>query len=148
MKKLLDTTNYLLRSKAMEGEGVQFGYDANGVLVFFDASDSVSEQQILWLHDNMPLSHDDLPEFKKKIESSGASLDLVPPDLSFERFWDDYNYKHGKKQKVKKTWEGMTEGARIAALLYIKKYNYWLSQHPNVERQYPSTYLSYKPWEN
>lgn len=148
MKKLLNVKTYLLTSKAMEGGGVQFGYDSNDFLVYFNATDNVNKEQLLWLLKNMPLAHTEIPQFKRKIEATGASLELVPEDLSFERFWNEYNYKLGRKPKVKRTWEGMTENARIAALLYIKKYNYWLSQHQNVERQYPSTYLSNKQWEN
>jgi hypothetical protein len=141
---------YLLISKIVEGEGVFFGYDEDGLLVRFEIRGKATKLQIAWLHKNLPTTSESFLAFKKMVENSGqkAKIVEVQPDLSFEKFWEAYNYKVGKKAKAKQIWDGMEQGSKVAAMEYIKKYNRWLSDHISVEKQYPTTYLNTKAWEN
>jgi hypothetical protein len=142
---------YLLISKQIDGEGVFFGYNEDGLLVQFEVRGKVTPVQLEWLHNHLPLDYDkDFVSFKVLVEQGGqkAKIVEVQSNLSFEKFWEDYNYKLGKKSQAKKMWEAMDEADKIRALAYIKRYNQFLSQHPGQDKQYPTTFLSYRQWEN
>jgi hypothetical protein len=70
----------------------------------------------------------------------------VLPDLSFDSFWKTYNYKVGKKMRAEKLWNALDELNRASALKHIYKYEKWLLEHPNTDKQYPETFLYNQPW--
>lgn len=138
---------YLLTSDNITGEGVYFTY-SDGLLVHFDASEGVHPQQVEWLHNNMPLKYSDFAAFKAKIEKTKAKIVEVQKDLSFEAFWELYNYKKGKKDSCKRTWEGISQADKVLAMNYIKVYKKFLADRPHVECMYPQSYLNRAEWNN
>lgn len=141
---------YLLSSDNITGEGVYFSY-LNGLLVHFDASDGVHPEQVEWLHKNMPLKYEDFAAFKAKIEGNKArkaKIIEVQKDLSFDAFWEMFNYKKGKKDSCKRTWEGMSQSDKVLALNYIKVYKKFLADRPHIECLYPQSYLNRAEWNN
>lgn len=87
-------------------------------------------------------------DFKSWLQNKNFVIQEVPQDLTFENFWQRYNYKVGKKERAKKLWQAMTDDEHAAALLSIQKYNAYLINHPTIERAYPETWLSQRRWEN
>lgn len=85
---------------------------------------------------------------QKKDPKKRATLIEVEPDLSFERFWEDYGYKIGKKKMAENKWKSMDDMERIKALKYIKTYNYFLMENRNIQKLYPSSYLNRAEWNN
>lgn len=72
----------------------------------------------------------------------------VPLDLSFEKFWNTYNYKVGNKGKAQKLWKLLNQEDKIKALCRVTSYNYFLQINPNTEKIYPERYLSQRRFEN
>ena len=89
-------------------------------------------------------------EIAKAFVSGGTKFKLtqVPTDLSFEGFWNRYNNKVGKKERVAKIWSMMGESDQIAALMGIQRYKRWQIQNASVQVLYPETYLNQRRWEN
>jgi hypothetical protein len=147
-KRLMKT--FLLVSKQIDGEGVFFGYNEDGLLVRFEIKGKATPVQIKYLQQWMPRTIADFETFKHIVENNGSKSKMieVQTDLSFERFWEEYNYKVGKKPRAKNLWEAMDDADRARALAYIKRYNQYLSQHPGQDRQHPTTFLSYRQWDN
>ena len=85
---------------------------------------------------------------KKTKAKNKALVIAVEADLSFERFWEEYDYKIGKKTRVRKKWEVMDDMERIKALKHIKTYRYFLIQHSHIQKQYPETFLNRAEWNN
>lgn len=141
---------FLLISKQIDGEGVFFGYNEDGLLVRFEIKGKATAFQIKWLQQYLPYEYTSFEDFKNIVEKGGhkAKIIEVQTDLSFEKFWQEYNYKVGKKTLAKNRWEAMDDADRARALAYIKRYNQYLSQHPGQDRQHPSTFLSYRQWDN
>jgi hypothetical protein len=71
---------------------------------------------------------------------------LIPPDLSFTRFWNRYNYKDGpSKSKAEAAWNKLNDTDKAQALLYIPRYENHLKLN-QVARAYPETYLNQRRW--
>lgn len=138
---------YLLSSDNITGEGVYLSY-LNGLLVHFDASDGVHPDQVKWLHDNMPREHKDFPAFKARIEARKAKIIEVQKDLSFNAFWEMYNYKKGDKKTCQRTWEGMAQADKVLAMNHIRVYKKFLADNPSRDCLYPQTYLNRAEWDN
>lgn len=129
------------------GATIILGY-RDGVLVLLDMKETVSKLQVLWVHKSVPHHYAEFEAFKKFLEKRGIKVSEIMPDLSFDNFYNTYNYKKGKKSSVQRTWESMEDTEQAKALAYIKKYNFYLAQHPNVQKKYPQSYLNAQEWNN
>lgn len=91
----------------------------------------------------LPYEERHIPALKAK----GVKVEKLQEDLSFERFWRDYNYKLGKKARVEKLWGLLKDCDKLLALNGIKPYDIFLS-NKTIEKAYAETYLSQRRWEN
>ena len=66
--------------------------------------------------------------------------------IAFEDFWNLYDKKVGLKEKIKKKWEKLTYGERLAAMEHIPKYI--ASQPCKCYRKNPETYINNKSWND
>jgi hypothetical protein len=105
----------------------------------------MEQQQIVYLLQNIPV---DLPRVTVYSKTKNVKVTDVPADISFNAFWSKYNYKVGKKARAETMWNALTNESKVKALNNIAKYTQWLAQHPTIEKQYPTTYLSNEQWEN
>lgn len=106
---------------------------------------NMEQQQIVYLLQNIPV---DLPRVTVYSKTKNVKVTDVPADISFNAFWSKYNYKVGKKARAERMWDALTNESKVKALNNITKYTQWLAQHPTIEKQYPTTYLSNEQWEN
>ena len=139
---------YLLRigsSDAMESV-----YDADGDLLSIKFDETTNAIQRNWFLSLIGVRYEGLLNIYQKVKEKGVECELVeiPSNLSFDAFWEAYAYKVGKKERVKKKWDAMPESERTKALAHIKKYNYFLSERPHMERKYAETYLNCQEWNN
>lgn len=124
-------------------------YDQQGTIVSIQFDETSNVIQRLWclkmLGDGKTLEN-----ISSQITQKGVKNEVLdlPDDLSFEVFWNTYECKVGKKDRVKRKWEAMEAGERVKALQYIKKYRYYLAQHPHIQQIYPETYLNRAEWNN
>jgi hypothetical protein len=63
--------------------------------------------------------------------------------ITFEVFWDAYDYKVGNKSRAMKLFNSLTEGEKQAALSYIPKYNHFVNDK-RINKLYAETYLNQK----
>lgn len=62
----------------------------------------------------------------------------------FDKFWDLYDYKKGKKEDVCKAFNKLPEEDKALIMVYIPKY---IASTPDKQyRKYPSSFLNQKGW--
>ena len=67
-------------------------------------------------------------------------------NISFEEFWNLYNYKVGGKKKVEVKWKSLSDDDRISVMAHIPLY---IQSTPDKQyRKHPTTYLNNKGWED
>jgi hypothetical protein len=119
-------------------------YQDNGLLYsVINMTDIDTEDDLVNRISKVPLHERHLVHLKAK----GVKITEVPADLSFERFWDKYHYKVGKKAKVQQLWTALNDADRTKALAAIPEYHKWLTR-AKIAPVYPETYLSQRRWEN
>lgn len=136
---------YILTSDHFTGE-VTFEYNLKGFLKVVKVGEvkGMSKSIFDWLWANLPTSTQMIEEYKKT--AGNFKISEVPVDLSFERFWSEYNNKVGKKKMTENAWNKLSQKDKIAALLYIEKLRRTKRQD-GTQMPYPSTYLNQKYWE-
>jgi hypothetical protein len=76
---------------------------------------------------------------------------IIPPpgedgDISFEAFWDAYDKKVGKKEKISRKWEKRKKADRLKIMSYIEAY-----KQANPDKKYrknPETFLNNESWND
>ncbi len=131
---------YVLTSKRFEGSLI-FEYDAEGILVCFKREAELDIEQMQYLQRNFPFVDTQL----QYVVGKGEITEVT--DLSFGRFWNDYAYKVGNKNKAEKLWLQLSESEKLAVLDSLKRYNYYLKIR-NIAKVYPERYLLHRRWEN
>lgn len=140
---------YLLSSKK-NGDLALFEYSESNILKsIVILNDGLQENQVKFLLASC-VKKDDLSMLLGLIytKDTTAFIEEISIDLSFERFWLEYDHKVGKKERVKKKWEAMPDEEKAKALKHIKKYNFFLAQNPTIAKKYPETYLNTAEWNN
>lgn len=125
---------YILTSPRFNGT-VTFGYDANDCLVFYH-NECDNEAAINWLKNHLPVSEQALKDLKKIID---GTIQEVPPDLSFDTFWEAYDKKINKK-RCEPIWKKLSDGVKMQAILNIKSYDAYLGR-TGIGKCMPENYL-------
>jgi len=131
---------FSLTSPAFTGEMI-FGYDAEGVLKFYENNAELKTEHLIWLSRNFPFDLSDLINITKK----GTIREIT--DLSFEKFWELYDYKLSKIQAIK-AWEKLNELDKLLAIEHIKRYTYYLKTNTNIAKLNAATYLNKRRFED
>ena len=100
---------------------------------FLDVTETVA---IRWMLSQIPAQVGDIAQV---FETRLFEITTVQKPVTFEEFWEAYDYKVGKK-KAEAVWAQKTEGDRIKALRAIKPYNYHLATNPRA-KLHPETFL-------
>lgn len=140
---------YLLSSKKY-GNMASFEYDQDSLIKMVKIEGDLTESQRRYILEYCTefedLFNPLLPMLKTKIPD--VKIEEVLGDLSFENFWEQYGFKKGKKDRVRRKWEAMEEADQYKALSYIKKYKFFLAERPHIQQKYPETYLNTAEWNN
>lgn len=79
----------------------------------------------------------------KKVENENLKTELYP---TFDDFWELYNKKVGKKDKIKKKWDALNQDTKEYIVNYIPEY---LISQPNKKyRKNPETFLNNESWND
>lgn len=140
------TSTYILTSKQFEGY-VLFEFDKDGLLCRYDNSEAeLNEEQRVWLLKKLPRHLDEV----KAVLANSRHAKLVRQrvkSVTFDMFWDKYNYKSRSSKKVAKTrWKRLSQNDRDRAYAYID--TYLRSIPPGIAMKYAETYLSQELWNN
>ena len=137
---------YILTGKKTPAK-VVFNYDLNGFITAFEVEGITDEDQLRFLFWNSKFPFPYVQQLTKEVVASNFfNVQIIPDDLSFERFWETYNYKVSKK-KAKSLWEKLSKANKIKALLHLPKYENYLKRK-NIEKAYPDTYLRNEKFED
>ena len=124
-----------------------FKYDLNGFITSFEVEGIANEKQLMFLfwNKNFPF-----PYIKNLIEPiielGYFDVKTVDDDLSFTRFWKEYDNKVSKK-KAEVLWNKMSKAKKVKAFLDIPKYNAYLMRK-GYDKAYPDTYLRNEKYED
>ena len=82
---------------------------------------------------------------KSKIkEKKSKKKDTI--NITFDEFWNLYNYKVGDKSKVMAKWESLSDTNRLSVMEHLPLY---IQSTPDKQfRKHPSTYLNNSGWED
>lgn len=131
--------HYILTHIKMDGE-VELGYDAKGRLILWHIRAELNDKSYLKLLRNIPTEESNVDAYK----SRGFMVRLIPPDLSFERFYTEFGNPKSKL-KAEKLWDKMSKADKMAAILAIPTYLKSL-QKSALTQAYPDTWLRNKRW--
>jgi hypothetical protein len=134
---------YALTSQNFEGE-VIFTYNDLQLLIGYDNQSNMTEKQLIWLLEFLPRQLCDLTILPTK--SKTLFLREIPIELTFDLFWDSYNYKVDKFE-AQKVWDKLSRKEKLESFEYIKKYKTQCASS-GVAIKYAKTYLRQKPWIN
>lgn len=133
---------FLMKSQSFEGT-VTFGFDAEGMLKFYENNSEMNQQQSAWLFRNFPFTLQHLDEVKGKIK---GKMEEIPTDLSFNRFWNLYDHKKNKI-RCEPIWKKMKDTDRLECLMSIKSYENYL-RRTGIRKLDPENYLKKKGYLN
>ncbi len=137
---------YVLTSPKFEG-AVTLGYNEDGWLVFYSneaAFESLQHQWFLSLDKNVFPRH--VSEIGNLTRVIKGKLEEVPPDVSFDAFWDAYGRKINRK-RVEALWKRMSEPQRLKCIISIKPYLQYLARVKWRTQADPDTYLRNESYE-
>ena len=139
----MEGKTYLLSTRKT-GIEIIFKYDSNNILRAVICESPITEKQFNYIGEHLPFLEWELADFSKGIN---AKITEIMPDLSFERFWNAYGYKHGKKQMARSIWKQLPDTEKAKALAAIKPYKNHVRLQ-GIQQAYPTTYLNQKYYEN
>ncbi|WP_238783738.1 hypothetical protein [Blattabacterium cuenoti] len=143
-KKEMKGKKYIFRSSLFSGE-IVFKYDLNGALREIIFPEKLSFSHYIWIGRFLPYNESIIS--KMKSTRASFSIEEIPIDLSFNRFWIDYQYKVGKKKMAESIWNRMSLSDRIKALSYIPKYLDHIKRTGH-DQAYPTTYLNQRYFDS
>lgn len=86
-----------------------------------------------------------IQDLKQQAKAHRWQLSQITGVVSFEEFWEAYNYKVGKKE-AKDKWNKLKSNEQRRAYDFIGKYNNEVKT-TELGKKYPKTYLHTKIWE-
>jgi hypothetical protein len=130
----------------MEGF-VEFMFDENNMLVKMDTTTAVmSAKQQEWLLKKLPTELSEVETLLKNAKSA-EFIEIIEGSVTFEMFWDKYNYKAlSSKKKARDKWLKLNESDRQKAFNYINKYKSNINY--GTAPKYAETYLNHEQWNN
>ena len=83
---------------------------------------------------------------KRTMKGKEKKQKEIKLNISFEEFWNLYNYKVGDKKKVEVKWKSLSDDDRISVMAHIPLY---IQSTPDKQyRKHPTTYLNNTGWED
>lgn len=132
---------YILRSqKTSASILVQFENRLIKMIEFTEAS----AKQVDWFFKNAPVDESRLIAFCK---ANQLKVNSAYDDLSFMAFWNAFDHKVDKKERVRKLWSALTDAEKQAAFAAIPSYHRFI-KIMNQNSAYPGTWLNNRMWEN
>lgn len=127
-----------------------FKYDLNGNLKVFEiVGEPLNEMQKAWLFGTyrFPIDEEKIIIWTKSpYFISHFKVEKITADLSFDRLWEQYNYKMGKKD-AEKSFKKLKEPEIIKVFLSLKGYEAHLKRTGQA-KAYLATYINKEYYNN
>lgn len=137
----MNLVKYILTAPLIDGK-VVFGFDGDQLRYFEDTG--MNMRQLEWVIAHAPVTEEKLKAMAKIMR--GGQLQMIPPDLSFEVFWDAYK-KKVNKQRCIPLWKKLSDVDRIDCIMSLKAYESFLKRDGRAKLD-PENYLKRRSWEN
>ncbi|MBE9468995.1 MAG: hypothetical protein IMY72_11850 [Bacteroidetes bacterium] len=134
---------FIFYSPKIDGD-LCFSYDDKGHLIKFEVKAELTEGQFRETFSLFPFRIELLQKLKT---NKGIRIKEIEPDLSFERFWNFYENKVGKRKMTENIWKNMSKEDKVKVFAHIKRYKEQC-RFNNVQMAYPSTYLNQEYWRD
>lgn len=134
----------IITSTKFEGS-LEFEMDDQEMVRLFRNHATLDEKQQAWLSENFPITLKRLNAMLSGFRS--LTGELIQTDLSFDNFWDTFDYKIGNKKRAQKLWKELSDADKLKAIQTIPAYEYYLKMKPAIEKLYPETFLSQRRFE-
>jgi hypothetical protein len=140
------TRNYLLQLKTPRSGIItmMLKYNQHGELVSAELRDfdmGLNDTQREWLWGYIPKTTEALAK------QSRAKVTAIETELSFDDFWELYDYKVGNKKRAKESWDKLDDATRALVMAKVKEYNYYMA-HVSHAKVFPERFLAQRRWEN
>lgn len=145
----MQTRRFAIAFKDVKGQAV-LTYDEQDRLITADISELYeydNEKNRLWMWNWFPRKLGSLVEWAQ-MNDERIKIHAIFEDLSFDRFWNEYEYKIGEKPTAKKLWNSLSDQDKNKCLAAIPRYKYFLAHKPSIDKLYPQTFLKKRRFEN
>lgn len=139
-------TTYTVRGKDFPVV-LEFKYHLNGLLSTFTILEGQLSQKFQeWLFNPNRFPYN---QEKMKVWATKNNIEIIvgEPNITFNVFWENYNYKV-KKVMAQKAWDKLSKNDKINAIEGIKRYDGFLYRKVSQAKANPSTYLNQRYWED
>ncbi|MDM8176863.1 hypothetical protein QT327_21350 [Olivibacter sp. 47] len=127
---------FVLTSPKFMGS-IQFWYNEIDLLINYTNETDLDETGHKWMLGNLPEHLSMLDGLKAKIK---GNINELPPDLTFEAFYEPYSHKVQKKRALA-LWNKMNDESKLAAIFSVKPYLAYLQRVKWRNQADPDTYL-------
>ena len=125
---------YILTSPKFKGQ-VTYGYNDDGDIIFYN-NEIADPVVVKWMKRFMPIDSAELERFRAKVH---ATITEVPEDLTFDRFWNQYDKKINRK-RAEPLFEKLNDAEKMQTIMRIKAYQeYCQCKHRGIAD--PEKYL-------
>jgi hypothetical protein len=139
----LNMKKYAVTSSSFTGE-VYYTFDDNGLLVCMELKSIVEPAIHAKLCAVVPQTEVTLLKWKQS--NTKLVITEVGLDISFENFWNRYNYKVGKKE-AEAAWKKLSDAKKVKAIASIVLYDKYLAGK-GIDKIYPERYLKKERFED
>jgi hypothetical protein len=141
------TEKYVLTSEKFDGELI-LEFDLNGILKNFVNDATLTDKQLDYFRKNFPITKEIVLEIIKAAESKTLKAVHYPCEITFEDFWDLYDYKAiSNKAESRKRFEKLTKAERVMLMEDIPKYNNRLKLQNGIAKKHAETYIHKREWD-
>lgn len=128
-----------------KGVEIVVTFDNQERLIGFQITGDITDIFYDWLIQHLPLKEKSLSIFKP---IKNVKVAEIMEDLTFARFWDEYDHKMSAKKNTNAIWNKLSDSDKSNAILHIKKYDRYLFENPGVTKKMANTYLNTALWNN
>lgn len=146
------TENYLIRLKTKNNGNfdVLVKYNQFGDLIHVELRNvkhAMRPNQSFWVWVGfIPKTTQQLKELGNN-KSLSVKITPIETDLSFDAFWELYNFKVGNKKRALGHWNKLDDTTRAMVMQKVKQYNYYM-QTVSHAKVFAERFLSEKRYEN
>lgn len=126
------------------GNKLEVLYDERGLIREVSFISAVERDGLAWIMANLPVQEKGITGWLP----GKFDIFLVPDEVKFDVFWEQYGYKVGKVNAMSQ-WQKLSQSERAKAIRMIPRYHQWRKcKNPPIEAVYPERYLKNRRFDD